>query len=115
MLRETSTIVVARNERWEGFCATEPVECGWATEAIFFLRRLDARSPQNTHSSLPEVRVEISPDGMNWLPEGTTDRFPGDTDATTALRIRHFGNWLRLVSDVAAGDSCLALVTLHLK
>ncbi len=115
MLRETSTIVVARNERWEGVCATEPVECGWATEAIFFLRRLDVRSHQDTTSSLPEVRVEISPDGMHWLPEGTTGRLPADTDATTAMRVRHFGNWLRVVSEVAAGDSCLVLVTLHLK
>ena len=36
------TATVTRNELWEGEAATEPYEASWATEAIFFVRSLEA-------------------------------------------------------------------------
>ena len=45
MLPHNATAVVARNETWTGKSASEPYECGWAREAIVFLRALDA--PRN--------------------------------------------------------------------
>jgi hypothetical protein len=110
MIRESQTAVVARNERWSGHVATEPYEAGWAAEAVIFIRALsDAPGAAGT------ARVEISPDGMGWVPEGTTFPLPVRKDAVTFARVAHFGNWLR-VSSVLPDDADLTvLVTLHLK
>ena len=110
MLRESQTAVVARNEVWEGSIATEPYEAGWALEAVIFVRALgDAAGTPG------EARVELSPDGMRWLPEGTTLPLPGRRDETTVARVRHFGNWLRIAADLAPGVSLKVIVTMHLK
>jgi hypothetical protein len=110
MLRESQTAVVARNERWAGSVATEPYEAGWAVEAVLFVRALkDAQgAPGNVH-------VEISPDGMRWVPEGSTFKLPTKTDEVTFARVRHFGNWLRLAAELPDGAAVTVLVTYHLK
>ena len=41
MLRESYTAIVERSEALRGSFATEPYECGWAGEAIFFVRILE--------------------------------------------------------------------------
>jgi hypothetical protein len=110
MLRENATFVVARNERWRGEATTEPVECGWATEAIFFVRSLT----KHAHNDVP-VWVEISPDGMHWVAIEVTASMPTTTTDVTALRVCHFGNWLRLATKLPDGAEFVALVTLHLK
>jgi hypothetical protein len=109
MLRENTTIVVARNERWRGNVATEPVECGWASEAIFFVRTLaDAGCGATAH-------VEISPDGMHWVSADVAGRLPSEPGEVTAMRVTHFGNWLRLAATIPEGQEFVSLVTLHLK
>ena len=110
MLRESQTAVVARNERWEGRAATEPYEAGWALEAVIFVRALD-----DAIGTPGQARVEISPDGMHWLAEGTNFALPSRRDEVTAARVRHFGNWLRIAAELDPGVSLKVLVTLHLK
>jgi hypothetical protein len=110
MLRENATIVVARNERWTGRIATEPVECGWASEAIFFIRSLGGEIPLKV-----DARVEISPDGMHWADADIAGELPASTADVRALRVSHFGNWLRLVATIPDGAEFVSLVTLHLK
>ncbi len=110
MLRESSTTVLARNETWRGDCATEPVEAGWASEAVFFVRAL--RAPVGAMS---EVFVEISPDGMHWVREGASVAMPTQEHGIAAVRAAHFGNWLRLRAVLPEGSECVVLVTLHLK
>jgi len=110
MLRESVTYVLAREESWKGEAATEPVEAGWATEAVFFLRGMDTAKGE-----LPEVRAQISPDGMRWVDEGTKAPMPRSKDDIGFLRVRHFGNWLRLKADLPAGAQCSLLVAVHLK
>lgn len=110
MLRENATLVVARNERWQGSVATEPVECGWASEAIFFIRTLGGDRCADAR-----VQAEISPDGMHWVAAGAEGALPMSETEVTALRVAHFGNWLRLTAKVPDGLEFLALVTLHLK
>ena len=73
MLPENITAVVARNERWTGEAATEPYEAGWAREAVIFVRALKA-----PEGAPPLARVEISPDGMRWVPEGTEAPMPSE-------------------------------------
>lgn len=110
MLRESTTAVVARNERWTGRAATEPHEAGWATEAVIFVRAL-----KPSVGPMPDARVELSPDGMRWLSEGTTFPIPQAEDALVMARVAHFGNWLRVAADFADGSEATVMVTLHLK
>jgi hypothetical protein len=110
MLPENITAIVARNELWSGHAASEPYEAGWAREAIIFVRALKA--PKGAQ---PTVRVEISPDGMHWVAEGAEAPMPAVKDGLVALRIRRFGNWLRVAADFAPGADATVLVTIHLK
>jgi Domain of unknown function (DUF6385) len=110
MLPENITVVVGRNERWSGEAATEPYEAGWAREAVIFVRALkEPRGPQ------PMARVEISPDGIRWVDEGTQVPMPFQRDEIAVLRVKHFGNWLRIAADYSTGAECTVLVTIHLK
>ena len=87
MLPQNVTAIVARNEEWRGMSATEPYECGWAHEALVFVRALKAEG-------MPAggiVRVQVSPDGMRWLDEGTTFPLPSVVDQQSFARVAHFG------------------------
>lgn len=111
MLPHNVTAIVARNEEWRGPSATEPYECGWAREAIVFVRALKV-------SGLPAgvpARVQVSPDGMRWLDEGGTLTLPTSVDQQAWARVERFGSWLRVAADIPAGASISVLVTLQLK
>ena len=110
MLVQSQAAVIARNETWSGRVATEPHEAGWAREAIFFIRALhDAAGAPAT------AQVEVSPDGMRWVPEGTVLDLPRREDEVTFAKVAHFGTWLRLSAILPDGASVVVLVTLHLK
>ena len=111
MLRESQTAVVARNERWTGSVATEPYEAGWATRSGPV--RAGAQGRGSDRPARP--RVEISPDGMRWCPEGTTFPLPTRADEVTFARVAHFGNWLRIAAELPDGAALTVLVTYHLK
>jgi hypothetical protein len=117
MIRDNHTAVVARNERWSGVAATEPYEAGWATEAIIFMRALAIEhGPEAVAEVLPTTaRVQISADGMRWIDEGTTLPLPQSTELDTCARVAHFGNWLRVVTELPADTTMKVLVTVHLK
>jgi len=110
MLPENITLVVGRNECWSGRSATEPFEAGWAREAMIFVRALKA-----PRGEPPMARVEISPDGMRWVAEGTEVLMPSRENAIAVLRVKHFGNWLRVAADYPPDAECTVLVTVHLK
>ncbi len=109
MIRQNYTAVVERNTTFTGEFASEPYECGWAGEAIFFIRKLETQG--NVEGT--RVRVQISPDGMRWCDEGTT------IDLTSAeldfVRVKHFGNWLRIAGALPEGASLTAIIALSLK
>jgi hypothetical protein len=110
MLPENITAIIARNERWLDEAASEPYEAGWAREAVFFIRAI-----KQPVGSAPQARVEISADGMHWIPEGTEFAMPFEKDGVVAARVQHFGNWLRVTTRFDHGAECTVLVTLHLK
>jgi len=110
MLPENITLVVGRNERWSGHAATEPFEAGWAHEAVIFVRAL--KEPKGEQ---PLARVEISPDGMRWVAEGTEIPMPSREGGIAVLRVKHFGNWLRVAADFPPDAECTVLATVHLK
>lgn len=106
-MRSSYSAIVERNIEISGPMTTEPYECGWAGEAVFFVRILEGNLSEKT------VNVQISPDGMNWCDEGTHLELPA-SGQTSFAKVTHFGNWLRLAGDM--GDRrARILVTLHLK
>ena len=110
MLPENITAVVTRNERWTGDAASEPYEAGWAREAVFFIRAL-----KQPVGASPKAWVEMSPDGMHWVREGSEFQMPGQKDAIAVARLTCFGNWLRVATQFAPGAQSTVLVTIHLK
>ena len=68
--------------------ATEPYECAWASEAIFFVE-----IEEEPQSPLFAV-VQLSPDGIRWV----DDRAPQGPleNGMNAIKTDHFGGWLRL-------------------
>ena len=109
MMRQSYSAVVERNRTFEGSFASEPYECGWATEAIFFVRKLSSKG-QVVGS---QARVQISPDGMRWCDEGTVLTI--SEAEVDVCRVRHFGNWLRIAGELPNGASMCVIVTLALK
>jgi hypothetical protein len=109
-VRKSSTAVVERAHPWRGDFVTEPYEAGWASEALFFVRLLEAPDAPVT----VRARVQLSPDGMHWVDEGST--LPEPSQGSAFVRVREFGNWLRLAGTVSPpGRSVQAIVYLALK
>ncbi len=109
MLRESYTAIVERSEELKGDFATEPYECGWAGEAIFFVRTLERVG------SLEGVRlsVQISPDGIRWCDEGASVTL--GEEEVAFCKVAHFGNWLRLSGTLPDGARMRAIIALSLK
>lgn len=111
MPRASSTSVVERNRLWRGSFETEPWEASWATEALFFVRALEARGlPSGTIA-----RVQLSPDGMHWCDEGTCVPLPTEANGVTFGRVSHFGGWLRLAGEVPPEAEVKVIAYLVLK
>ena len=97
MIRQSYTAIVERNVTFEGAFATEPYECGWATEALFFIRTIAS----NGRVAGTRLGVQISPDGMHWCDEGSYATLFGQE--VVFCRVSHFGNWLRLAGELPEG------------
>ena len=72
----------------------EPLEVGWAREAIAFVYVNEVNG-----SAEFDLRAQISVDGQHWIdfgPKFETLRAPGGY----FLQLSHFGSWLRLVGEV---------------
>lgn len=108
-MRHFYTSVLERLKDFGASFATEPYEVAWATEAIFFVRTHHA----DAASSLESI-IEISADGIEWVPEGTTITWPA-TPGTAFARVAHFGGWLRLRTTVPEGASARVTIQLALK
>ena len=67
-MKQSHTTVLERNTEWKGRFETEPYEAGWAGEAIFFVRVLEASAAYID----ADAQVQISPDGIHWANEWST-------------------------------------------
>jgi len=111
MLAHSTTAIVARNDVWTGKAASEPYECGWAREAIVWVRAMGLEGDlRGVHA-----RIQISPDGLRWLDEGTALALPTAVDGIGFARVREFGNWLRVAVELPKGVSIKVLVTITVK
>jgi hypothetical protein len=109
-MRQSFTAVVERNVTWQGEFAVEPYEAAWATEALYFVRVLEATNMPGA----AQARLQISPDGIHWCDEGTTVPLSAGPGLTFA-RVSHFGGWLRLVGKLPDGANLTVIVYLVLK
>ena len=108
MIRRNYTAVVDRNRLFEGPFASEPYECGWATEAIFYIRKLETTG----EVSGTTVKVQVSPDGIRWCDEGTEITL---TDAEVDfVKASHFGNWLRIAGELPESAQAKVVIALNL-
>lgn len=105
-MKTFATTVVELRQRFEKTIETHPFECGWADEAIVFIE---------SHDPAPDVvvtlRVQLSPDGIRWIDEGTVLRV---TDNAMA-RLTHFGGFLRLVGVVTDVNGAASGTTLTVR
>ena len=109
-MREAITAVVARGDTWSGVAASEPYDVAWASEAVVFLRSLGAEgNPEQARAW-----VQISPDGMRWVDEGSMLAIPR-VDEISSVRLHNFGTYLRVMTVLPEGSSFKALLTLSLK
>src|SRR5690606_18095197 len=88
--------------------ASHPMEAGWASEAIFFLIIDNIEGD----GAVLRASVEISADGINWLPEGTVFEEINSSGHFFA-KVTHFGNWLRVKGQLK-GDNASAKLSVHL-
>jgi len=83
-----------------GVFETEPYEAGWATEATAMVYVREAHGP----APVLRLRAQLSADGDRWFdPEPPLALEPIARPGGYALRLTHFGNWLRLVGEVSGG------------
>lgn len=109
-LRRSYTAVVERNVQWSGDFSTEPYETAWASEAIFFIRALKVDNEKPI-----QAQVQISPDGIRWVDEGTVVTLPTHPDEVAHCKVSHFGGWLRLSGQLDNDQSITVIVYLSLK
>ena len=111
MLRHSYTAVVERANPLKGDFATEPYEAGWARESLVFIK---VRDKMDDGSEI-RARVQISPDGIEWVDEGAA--FPVIRDkGVYFVKVTNFGNWLRVAGRVIGTDAQVkALVYVVLK
>lgn len=84
------------------------METAWASEAIFFVH---VETVEGEDAAL-KLAAQISPDGVNWVNEGTF--FPElNKEGTTFVKLNHFGGFLRLEGEVS-GKNPNFLITVHL-
>lgn len=114
MMRNTATAVLVRGDWLTGSFETEPYETAWAAEALFFVRLMGVRGDAAGAGPI-EVSVQLSPDGIRWVNEGTVIRVAAEVEALTFARVSHFGGWLRLQGRVPEGLSVQGVITLSLK
>ena len=110
VLRNAYTAVIARGELWQGSVQTEPYEAAWASEAVFFVRVLEA-----TGRGKAIAMVQISPDGMHWVDEGGELSIHAKAGHLSFSRVANFGGWLRLSVEVPPSVGITVVATLALK
>ncbi|WP_041866555.1 hypothetical protein [Sodalis glossinidius] len=107
-MKEFYTSVIELHQPISQQFSSEPYECGWASEALFFL----TVHPEIADFDHLLVRSKNSPDGVHWT-EAPGDATLISEPGLTAIALTQFGGWLRL--EIALeGAAQKAMVTLHL-
>lgn len=95
MLNQSYTAVIERAQPLSGEFESEPYEAGWAREALVFLKVREGLSDGGEI----QARIQISPDGIDWVDEGAVLPAVRDGELSFA-KVTNFGNWLRVAGQV---------------
>ena len=106
-MRQYMLATVEQRKDVSGEMYTHPMEVAWAKEAIFFLT---VEKVKNSGSHL-EAIVQISPDGINWINEGTEFKSI-HSEGLYFQKVVNFGGWLRLKMNIR--DKGHLNLTIHL-
>lgn len=90
-MKKFYTVVLDRLTRFDKKIESEPYECGWADEAIAFLRVEEIEEGADFR-----MKLQISPDGIVWVDEGT-EKAGINKEGIYFMKTTNFGGWLRLV------------------
>jgi hypothetical protein len=108
-MRQFHAAIVEFRRGFDGAIATHPYESGWADEAVFFVE-LEELSVGST----VRLAVQLSPDGLRWVDEGTVLEL--DQPDHVMARLTNFGGFLRLAGEVTGtAHRCTMTVRLALK
>jgi hypothetical protein len=109
-MNQFHTSVVELRQPFTSTVETHPFEAGWANEAIFFVTTESGTLP----TTQVDLRVQISPDGIRWLDEGTVMTLTGN--AHEFIRVRHFGGFLRLSGTLSnpVAEPAVSTITVRL-
>lgn len=100
-MKQSYTVVLDRMLDFEKKYESEPYEAGWADEVVSFIR-----IHQIGVGDMVKAKLEISPDGIEWVAEGAEGMM--DHSGVFFLRTTNFGGWLRLVLECG---SCVKVTT----
>ena len=110
-MRQSQSAVLERGVELDQVHETEPFEVAWAGEARWFVHFL--RPAPGTEV---EFRVQISPDGLNWLDHESLPPVTREALGFLSIPVEKFGHWLRLRSERKSGDAApLLRIYLELK
>jgi len=110
-MRQSQSAVMERGVELETVHETEPFEAAWAGEARWFVQFY-----REAPGSTIEFRVQISPDGINWLDHEGVAPMTSEAVGFLSIPVSHFGHWLRLRSEQKSGDTAPMLrIYLELK
>ncbi len=106
MVNRSHTAVLEKNLSISGVFATEPYEIGWAKECVLFVRTLNGEFNDSV------LMVQISPDGIHWVDEGTTISLKKGQELAFT-KIEKFGNWIRIRGETL--NRITVIITLSMK
>jgi hypothetical protein len=110
-MRQSQSAVMERGVTLDKVHETEPFEVAWASEARWFVQ-FYREAPGTT----VEFRVQISPDGINWIDHEAIRAVSADAVGFLSIPVTHFGHWLRLRSEQKSGETAPMLrIYLELK
>ena len=94
-MKHSQTAVLERGEKFDSKFFTEPYEAPWASEARFFVQRLEGSGDGPV-----ELVTQISPDGLTWCDAENIETITM-TGALVSWPVSDFGMWLRLRGEVS--------------
>lgn len=110
-MRQSQSAVLERGVDLADVHETEPFEVAWAGEARWYIHFL-----RPAVGSTVEFRVQISPDGLNWIDHEALEPRTVEAMGFLSIPVEQFGHWLRLRSSLASGDdSPMLRIYLELK
>jgi hypothetical protein len=108
-MRQSQSAVIERGVELDRVHETEPFEVAWAGEARWFVQFL-----RPAPGSTVEIRVQISPDGINWIDHESVPAVESDSVGFLSIPVDRFGHWLRLRIEQKSGEAA-PLLRIHLE